>query len=200
MVSVSSFKSSSTQHDVHFVNYGPIYFKIDHKAGYALGRGYLVIDRSLPQQTITSCSVFVCINRHCKALWLPKHFFSLLKTLAWRFVWVWLLWYGIHTEIKNDGTGQHEAEYLFCPCSELRECWNTEGSSELISPTFFNSGKKCPALRNSRGKHVQSLVTLLAFIAERTVNTRCSCCKTLKKHAGLGIKCFGGHTESAARY
>ena len=29
---------SSVQHDVHLVNDGPIYFKIDDKAGYALGR------------------------------------------------------------------------------------------------------------------------------------------------------------------
>ena len=48
MVSISGFKSSSTQHDVHLVNYGPIYFKIDNKAGFALGRGYLVTDGSLP--------------------------------------------------------------------------------------------------------------------------------------------------------
>ena len=40
MVSVSSFKSSSVQHDVHFVNYGPSYFEIDDKAGDALVRGY----------------------------------------------------------------------------------------------------------------------------------------------------------------
>ena len=33
---VTSFKSSSTQHDVHFVNYGPIYFEIDDKAGHVL--------------------------------------------------------------------------------------------------------------------------------------------------------------------
>ena len=33
MVSVTYFKSSSIQHDVHFVNYGPVYFKIDNKAG-----------------------------------------------------------------------------------------------------------------------------------------------------------------------
>ena len=52
MVSISIFKSSSTQHDVHLVNYGPIYLKIDHKAGYALGRGYLLIDRSLPQGSV----------------------------------------------------------------------------------------------------------------------------------------------------
>ena len=37
MVSIASFKSSSTQHDVHFVNYGPIYFKIDDKAGLLQG-------------------------------------------------------------------------------------------------------------------------------------------------------------------
>ena len=46
MVLISSFKSSSVQHDVNLVNYGPIYFKINDKATYALGRGYLVIDRS----------------------------------------------------------------------------------------------------------------------------------------------------------
>ena len=56
MASVSSFKSSSTQHDVHFVNYGPIYFKIDNKAGYALGWGYLVIERSLQRRAVMSCS------------------------------------------------------------------------------------------------------------------------------------------------
>ena len=28
---------------------GPIQSKIDDKAGYALGRGYLVIDKALPQ-------------------------------------------------------------------------------------------------------------------------------------------------------
>ena len=43
MVSVSRFKSSSIQHDVHFVNYGPIYLKIDNKAVNTLERGYLVI-------------------------------------------------------------------------------------------------------------------------------------------------------------
>ena len=43
MVSVSGFKSSSIQHDVHFVNYDPIYFKIDNKAGYAIGRGYMLM-------------------------------------------------------------------------------------------------------------------------------------------------------------
>ena len=37
------------QHDDHFVNYGPIYSKTDDKAGYAMGRGYLVIDKSLPR-------------------------------------------------------------------------------------------------------------------------------------------------------
>ena len=57
MVSIASFKSSSIKPDVHFVNYGPIYFKIDDKAGYDLGRGYLVIDRSLQRRTVTSCSV-----------------------------------------------------------------------------------------------------------------------------------------------
>ena len=46
MDSISSFKSSSTQHDDNFVNYRPVYFKTDHKAVYVLGRGYLVIDRS----------------------------------------------------------------------------------------------------------------------------------------------------------
>ena len=56
MVSVSSVKSSLTQHDVHLVNYAHIYIKIADKAEYALGRGYLVIDRSLPQRAVMSCS------------------------------------------------------------------------------------------------------------------------------------------------
>ena len=43
----SSFTSSSKQNDVVFLNYGPIYFIIDDKAAYGLGRGFLVIDRSL---------------------------------------------------------------------------------------------------------------------------------------------------------
>ena len=46
MVLISSLKSSSTQHDAHFVNYGPVYLKIDDKVRYALGRGYLLILRS----------------------------------------------------------------------------------------------------------------------------------------------------------
>ena len=49
MVSISSFKSSPTQHDVHFVNYGPIWSKVDNTARYALERGCLVSDRSLTQ-------------------------------------------------------------------------------------------------------------------------------------------------------
>lgn len=47
MVSTTSFKSSSIQHDVHCVNYSPIQHDIDDKAGYALGRSYLVIDKLL---------------------------------------------------------------------------------------------------------------------------------------------------------
>ena len=54
MVSVASFKSSSIEHDVHFANYGPIYFKIDDKAAYALGQSYLVSDRSYHSEV--SCS------------------------------------------------------------------------------------------------------------------------------------------------
>ena len=41
MISITSLKSSLVQHDVHFVNYGT-----DDKAGYVVGRGYLVIDWS----------------------------------------------------------------------------------------------------------------------------------------------------------
>ena len=33
-----SFKYGHFWHDVDYVNHGPIYFKIDDKAGYALGR------------------------------------------------------------------------------------------------------------------------------------------------------------------
>ena len=46
MVSLASFECSFTQRDVHFVNHGPIYSKIDDKAGYALGWGYCVLDKS----------------------------------------------------------------------------------------------------------------------------------------------------------
>ena len=60
---MSSLKSSSMQHDVHLVNYGPISSQIDHKAGYALGRGYLVIDRSLPRHCpVWELSVFSSYN------------------------------------------------------------------------------------------------------------------------------------------
>ena len=41
MVSGSSFKSSSIQRDVHFLNYGPISSQINDKPAYALRRGYL---------------------------------------------------------------------------------------------------------------------------------------------------------------
>ena len=44
MVSISSFKSSSIQHDVHFVNCVVMQSKIDDKITIALGRGYRVID------------------------------------------------------------------------------------------------------------------------------------------------------------
>lgn len=48
MVSIVSFKCSSIENDVNFVNYGPISSQIDRKAAYALGCGHLVIDMSLP--------------------------------------------------------------------------------------------------------------------------------------------------------
>lgn len=41
MVSIASFRSSSVQHDVDFVNYAPIQTKTDDNARYGLGRGYL---------------------------------------------------------------------------------------------------------------------------------------------------------------
>ena len=56
MVSFTSFKSSSIEHDVHFVNYGSMYLKIDNKSAYALGWGYLVTDMLLPLQAVMSCS------------------------------------------------------------------------------------------------------------------------------------------------
>ena len=43
MVSIASFKSSATQNDVNFLNYGLVDFKICNKAGGVLGRGYDVI-------------------------------------------------------------------------------------------------------------------------------------------------------------
>lgn len=47
MVPLAIFKSSSIQHDVHLVNDGPIYSKIDDKAGSALGFHFLAIDNLL---------------------------------------------------------------------------------------------------------------------------------------------------------
>lgn len=43
MVSITSFKTSSIQHDDHFANYGPI----DNKVEYVFGHGFLVIGRLL---------------------------------------------------------------------------------------------------------------------------------------------------------
>ena len=54
MVSIASFTSSAAQQDVHFVNYGHIYFKIDDKEAYAFGR----IDKLLPAVM------------YCSAVWL----------------------------------------------------------------------------------------------------------------------------------
>ena len=83
MVSITSFKSCSMQHDVYFVNYGPVYFKIDNKAGYALGRDYLMINRSLPWRDFMSCSwqcfktkfriqiYIINVNNGCNLLTLP---------------------------------------------------------------------------------------------------------------------------------
>lgn len=48
MVSVNSFESSSIHNEVRWVNYGPIYGKIDYKVGHVWGRGYLVIDKAPP--------------------------------------------------------------------------------------------------------------------------------------------------------
>ena len=56
IVLIASFKSSSIQHGVNFVKYASFYFKIDNKAGHALGRGYLVSDRSPPWRAGLSCS------------------------------------------------------------------------------------------------------------------------------------------------
>ena len=50
MVSIISLESSSVQHDVHSVNYCPIYFKTDDKAGDALGP--VNQDRGLAMLTI----------------------------------------------------------------------------------------------------------------------------------------------------
>ena len=59
MVLISSFKVlSSIKHDIYFVNYGPVYFEINDKVGYALGRDYLVIDRLLPWRAVVSWSSF----------------------------------------------------------------------------------------------------------------------------------------------
>lgn len=39
MFLISSFKSTSMQHDVYFVNCAPIYDKVDDNVANALGRG-----------------------------------------------------------------------------------------------------------------------------------------------------------------
>ena len=45
MVSIASLKPSSMQYDVHLGHFGLPDSICDDKAGYALGRGYVVIDR-----------------------------------------------------------------------------------------------------------------------------------------------------------
>lgn len=47
--SISTFKSSSTQLDVHSVNYGHIESERDHETGGALGQGYTLIDKSISE-------------------------------------------------------------------------------------------------------------------------------------------------------
>ena len=59
MVSIASLKYSSIQHDVHLVNYGCIYFKIDDKAEDASGpanqeRGLAM----LTMLTLWTCTCF----------------------------------------------------------------------------------------------------------------------------------------------
>ena len=49
MVSIASLKPSSMQYDVHLGHFGLPDFIFDDKAGYALGRGYVVIDRLIAQ-------------------------------------------------------------------------------------------------------------------------------------------------------
>ena len=49
MVSIASLKPSSMQYDVHLWNFGLPDFIFDDKAVYALGRGYVVIDRLIAQ-------------------------------------------------------------------------------------------------------------------------------------------------------
>ena len=43
MASIATFKSSLIQHDFHLVNYGPIYFEIDDKAGDVLWRSFSTV-------------------------------------------------------------------------------------------------------------------------------------------------------------
>ena len=55
IVSITSLKCYLIQHNVHLVNYGPIHFKIDDKAGDALGpvsqdRGLATVFRDWAQQ------------------------------------------------------------------------------------------------------------------------------------------------------
>ena len=49
MVSIASLKPSSMQYDVHLWNFALPDFIFDVKAGYALGRGYVVIYRLIAQ-------------------------------------------------------------------------------------------------------------------------------------------------------
>lgn len=48
MVSNASFKTSSRQHHVNFVMYGPIKGQLEDKEGYTLGRGHLMNQTTHP--------------------------------------------------------------------------------------------------------------------------------------------------------
>ena len=73
MVLISRLKSSSTQHDDHFVNYDLIYFKIDNKAGDALGWDYQVIYRSLQWLAFMSCVYVLYAENHKVVLKVLTH-------------------------------------------------------------------------------------------------------------------------------
>lgn len=62
MVSNASCKPSTTQFDVHFVNYGLIWTEIDYIVGLLWGNGHLVIDKLLIHVSLNTQSAPIGIS------------------------------------------------------------------------------------------------------------------------------------------
>lgn len=75
-VANTSFNSSSIRHDVHFVDYGLIYNKIDEKGDYALGpcdgrpqtRGLTGLHKTVGDDAVSPSAVYFTVNGYIACL------------------------------------------------------------------------------------------------------------------------------------